>query len=152
MERDDPAQANPTRFEWNHVHRLSRATLPDLSTAEYRDNADDLRTWRRAPSGAETHSDGVPDEVLGLSQVLNELDGTGARRADYVLGPDGRIAILDGDGNERYDLFDALGSVLAVGGPRMGSGSVFEGDGALTTVSGNEQGTPGRWNSPARQV
>jgi hypothetical protein len=107
---------------------------------------------RRAPSGAETHSDGVPDEVLGLSQVLNELDGTGARRADYVLGPDGRIAILDGDENERYDLFDALGSVLAVGGPRMGSGSVSEGDGALTTVSGNEQGTPGRWNSPTRQV
>jgi len=111
---DDPTQANPTRYEWNAAHRLAKVTLPDLSTAEYRYNGDELRTWRREPSGAETNYDWVPGGILGLSQVLNETDGTGAPKASYVLGPNGLIAIVDGDGNERYYVFDALGSVLAL--------------------------------------
>jgi hypothetical protein len=28
----------------------------------------------------------MPSGILGLSQVLNETDGNGARKADYVLG------------------------------------------------------------------
>ena len=114
VEKDDPAQANPTRYEWNGAHRLARVTLPDLTAAEYRYNGDELRTWRREPSGAETNYYWVPSGILGLSQLLNETDGTGAPKANYVLGPNGLIAIIDGDGHERYYLFDALGSVLAL--------------------------------------
>jgi len=113
-EKDDPSQANPTRYEWNAAHRLSKVILPDLTSAEYRYNGDELRTWRREPSGAETNYDWVPSGILGLSQVLNETDGTGARKANYVLGPNGLIALVDGDGHERYYVFDALGSVLAL--------------------------------------
>ena len=114
VEKDDPAQANPTRYEWNAAHRLSKVILPDLTSAEYRYNGDELRTWRREPSGAETNYYWVPSGILGLSQVLNETDGTGAPKANYVLGPNGLIAIVDGDGHERYYVFDALGSVLAL--------------------------------------
>jgi len=88
--------------------------LPDLTSAEYRYNGDELRTWRREPSGAETNYDWIPSGILGLSQVLNETDGTGAPKANYVLGPNGLIALIDGDGHERYYVFDALGSVLAL--------------------------------------
>jgi RHS repeat-associated protein len=114
VEKDDPAQVNPTRYGWNAAHRLAKVTLPDLTAAEYRYNGDELRTWRREPSGAETNYHWVPSGILGLSQVLNETDGTGAPKANYVLGPNGLIAIVDGDGNERYYVFDALGSVLAL--------------------------------------
>jgi RHS repeat-associated protein len=114
IEKDDPSQANPTRYEWNAAHRLSKVILPDLTSAEYRYNGDELRTWRREPSGAETNYYWVPSGILGLSQVLNETDGDGAPKASYVLGPNGLIAIVDGDGNERYYVFDALGSVLAL--------------------------------------
>jgi RHS repeat-associated protein len=114
VEKDDPAQANPTRYEWNAAHRLARVTLPDLTSAEYRYNGDELRTWRREPSGAETNYYWVPSGILGLSQVLNETDGTGDPKANYVLGPNGLIALIDGDVHERYYVFDALGSVLAL--------------------------------------
>jgi len=114
IEKDDPSQANPTRYEWSAAHRLSKVILPDLTSAEYRYNGDELRTWRREPSGAETNYDWVPSGILGLSQVLNETDGTGTPKASYVLGPNGLIAIVDGDGHERYYVFDALGSVLAL--------------------------------------
>ena len=114
VEKDDPAQENPTRYDWNYAHRLRKVTLPDRTSAEYRYDGDELRTWRREPSGAETHYYWVPGGVLGLSQVLNELDGTGAPKASYVLGPNGLIALIDGGGNERYYIFDALGSVLAL--------------------------------------
>jgi len=113
-EKDAPSQANPTRYEWNAAHRLAKVTLPDLTAAEYRYNGDELRTWRREPSGAETNYFWVPSGILGLSQVLNETDGDGVPKADYVLGPNGLIAIVDGDGHERYYVFDALGSVLAL--------------------------------------
>ena len=111
---DDPTQANPTRYEWNAAHRLSKVILPDLTSAEHRYNGDELRTWRREPLGAETNYDWVPSGILGLSQVLNETDGTGFPKANYVLGPNGLIALVDGDGHERYYVFDALGSVLAL--------------------------------------
>jgi RHS repeat-associated protein len=114
VEKDDPAQANPTLYEWNAAHRLAKVTLPDLTSAEYRYNSDELRIWRREPLGAETNYYWVPSGILGLSQVLNETDGNGARKADYVLGPNGLIALIDGSGHERYYVFDALGSVLAL--------------------------------------
>jgi RHS repeat-associated protein len=114
VEKDDPAQANPTLYEWNAAHRLAKVTLPDLTSAEYRYNSDELRIWRREPSGAETNYYWMPSGILGLSQVLNETDGNGARKADYVLGPNGLIALIDGSGHERYYVFDALGSVLAL--------------------------------------
>ena len=125
VEKMDPKEPAPTSYEWNGAHRLTKVTLPDLTSAEYRYNGDELRTWRREPSGAETRYDWVPDEVLGLSQVLNELDGTGARKADYVLGPNGLIAIIDGSGNERYYVFDALGSVLALTGETGGVADTY---------------------------
>ncbi len=114
VEKDDPTQANPTRYEWNAAHRLAKVTLPNLTAAEYRYNGDELRTWRREPSGAETNCYWVPSGILGLSQVLNETDGDGAPKANYVLGPNVLIAIVDGSGHERYYITDALGSVLAL--------------------------------------
>jgi len=114
IEKDDPSQANPTRYEWNPAHRLSKVILPDLTSAEYRYNGDELRTWRREPSGAETNYDWVPSGILGLSQVLNETDAAGNPRADYILSPLGVLGLVDVAGNEHYCITDALGSALAV--------------------------------------
>jgi RHS repeat-associated protein len=112
--RDDPASANPTTYDWTYASRLRKVTLPAGTTAEYRYNGLELRTYRKDTSGAVYNYYWVPQEVFGLAYVLNETDGAGANRVSYVLGPNGLIGFVDGAGAERYFLTDALGSVLAL--------------------------------------
>ncbi len=114
VEKDAPVEPAPTRYEWNGAHRLSRVVLPDGGTASYRYNGDGLRTWRQEPSGQATRYCWVPEDVLGLAQVMNELDGTGARKADYVLGPWNPVGLIQFNGHAHYYITDALGSVLAL--------------------------------------
>jgi RHS repeat-associated protein len=114
VQKDDPASSSPTTYAWNYAHRLRQVTLPTSATAQYRYNGLELRTWRKDTSGAVYNYYWVPQEVLGLAQVLNETDGAGSNRVSYVLGPNGVIGFVDGAGNDFYYLTDALGSVLAL--------------------------------------
>jgi len=114
IEKADPANTNPTTYDWNYANRLRKVTLPDATTAEYRYNGDELRTYRKEPSGTVTNYYWIPQEVFGLAQVLNETDGSGNTKASYILGSNGLIGIVDSNGNEKYFIFDALGTVLAL--------------------------------------